>query len=84
MLGMSTKCGCQRAFIAKQPYLEKKYLLANILSCKTYEQTYSSMPWEKCAWILPYFKFSTLEWYEGTLDGSYKAKPLPYSNNGSS
>jgi hypothetical protein len=42
------------------------------------------MPWEKCAWILPYFKFSTLEWYEGTLDGSYKAKPLPYSNNGSS
>jgi hypothetical protein len=28
--------------------------------------------------------FRTFKWYEGTLDGSIKAKPLPYSSIGSS
>jgi hypothetical protein len=34
MFGMSTKCGCQRAFIAKQPYLDQNLCQLIYLSAK--------------------------------------------------
>jgi hypothetical protein len=41
------------------------------------------MPQEGFNWVLPCLGISIVNWYEGTIDGTYK-RHFPHSSNGSS
>jgi hypothetical protein len=84
MSNMSIKHGCQKAFIAKQPYLDQNLYQLIYLNAK-----HKNKQGQVCHGkdVIGYCHASgsqLLNGYEGTPNGASKARPIPNSSNDSS
>jgi hypothetical protein len=83
---MPIKCGCQRAFIAKQPYLDQnlcQYLIYLNVEHKNKEGQVCHRKDVVGYWHVICSQLSN-GIYEGSHNGVIKARPIPNSSNYSS